>query len=137
MSLGFGSDVELCDADLEKLEPEIAYVTANTDVEAIALVNHDGYRIAFAAVPECTTDSDALSGLASALLTTSKIAMSEVMHELLQEILVRTRDGYLVVANAGRFVLVGAGRVVKNLEMTAEVFRTAAARISTNFPGQF
>ncbi len=109
MSLGFGSDVELCDADLEKLEPEIAYVTANTDVEAIALVNHDGYRIAFAAVPECTTDSDALSGLASALLTTSKIAMSEVMHELLQEILVRTRDGYLVVANAGRFVLVGAG----------------------------
>ncbi len=134
MSLGFGSDVELCDADLEKLEPEIAYVTANTDIEAIALVSNEGYQIAFAAVPGYTTDSDALSGLASALLMTSKSAMSAVMNEQLNEIIVRAGDGYIVVANAGRFVLVGAGRNIKNLQTTVKVFRTATARISSNFP---
>ncbi len=134
MGEGFGNDAVLYDEDLEKLEPVIAYVTANTDIEAVALVNYDGYKIAFAAVPEYTTDSDALSGLVSALLMTAKTAISEVMHEQLDEIIVRAGDGYIVVANAGQFVLVGVGRITKNLETNAEVFRTAAARISSNFP---
>ncbi len=134
MGVRFGSDIGLREEDLEKLEPEIAYVTANTDIEAIALVSNEGYQIAFAAVPGYTTDSDALSGLASALLMTSKSAMSAVMNEQLNEIIVRAGDGYIVVANAGRFVLVGAGRNIKNLQTTVKVFRTVTARISSSFP---
>jgi predicted regulator of Ras-like GTPase activity (Roadblock/LC7/MglB family) len=136
MGVKFGVDVGLREEDLEKLEPEIAYVTSNTDIEAIALVSSEGYQIAFAAVPGYNTDSDALSGLASALLMTSKSAMTAVMNDKLNEIIVRAGDGYICIANAGRFVLVGAGRNIKSLQTTVKVFRAATSRIAANFPEQ-
>ncbi|GAB4325769.1 MAG: hypothetical protein Kow0069_31900 [Promethearchaeota archaeon] len=121
--------------DLEKLEPEIAYVTSNSEIEAIALVSQEGYQIAFAAVPGYDIDSDALSGISSALLMTSKLAVEQVFGQTLSEIIVRAGDGYICVSNAGRFVLVGAGRNIKALMKTVKVFRVASARIAAQFPG--
>ncbi|MHA1734439.1 MAG: roadblock/LC7 domain-containing protein [Promethearchaeota archaeon] len=132
----FGSDVGIREEDIALLEPEIAFVTSNSDIEAIALVSNEGYQIAFAAIPEYQIDSDALSGISSALLMTSKMAMNTVFGQPLSEILVRSGDGYLCVTNAGRFVLVGAGRNIKTMMQTVKVFRVAAARISATFPDQ-
>ncbi len=86
--MGFGMDSVLREEDLEKLEPEIAFVTRNTDIETVALVSSDGYKITFAAVPGYATDPDALAGLASALPTTAKLAMSGIMNEHLNETIV-------------------------------------------------
>ncbi len=130
----FGSDVGIREEDIAVLEPEIAYVTSNSEVEAIALVSSEGYQIAFAAIPEYQIDSDALSGISSALLMTSKMAMGQVFGQPLSEILVRSIDGYLCVTNAGRFVLVGAGRNIKTMMQTVKIFRVSAARIAANFP---
>lgn len=131
----FGSDVGIRESDIQKLEPEIAFVTSNSEIEAIALVSEEGYQIAFAAVPGYDIDSDALSGISSALLMTSKMAVSNVFSQQLSEIIVRAADGYICVSNAGRFVLVGAGRTIKTMMQTVKVFREAAARIAANFPG--
>ena len=52
----------------------------------------------------------------------------------ISEAIIRADNGYVVVTNAGRFVVVGAGRDIKNLMKTVKVFRIAAKRIGENFP---
>ncbi len=126
----------LWEEDLELLESEIAHVTRNTDIEAVALTSSDGYNIAFAAVPGYTADWVALGGLASALQTTCNQAMFAVRNEQVNEVIVRAGDGYVLVTNAGQFILVGVGRNMKNMPTTVEAFRTAAAHISSIFPAQ-
>ncbi len=131
----FGGDLGLGPEDIMKLEPEITYITENTNIEAIALVTEHGYQIAYAALPTYNnTDSDALSGIASALNMTGKQTMLRTFDEPLNEAIIRAKNGYIVVSNAGRFVLVGAGRDIKNLMNTVKIFRVASQRIETNFP---
>ena len=130
----FGGDIGLQPEDIMKIEPEITYITQNSNIEAIALISETGYQIAYAALPTYTVDSDALSGIASALMMTGKMSMMSMFQEPLSEAIIRADNGYIVVTNAGRFVLVGAGRDIKNLMNTVKVFRIAAQRIELNFP---
>lgn len=134
MSMKFGTEIGLSEQDIELLEPEIAYVTSNTEIEAIALTTVEGFQIAYAAVPGYHLDSDAFCGIASALVMTGKTTLISVFQRDLDEIIVRANDGYIVVANAGRFVLVGASRLIKSMMQTVKVFRDSAGRITTNFP---
>ncbi|RLI64656.1 MAG: hypothetical protein DRO88_06645 [Promethearchaeia archaeon] len=130
----FGSDIGLNPEDILKLEPEITYITSNCNIEAIALTTDTGYQIAYAALPTYKVDSDALSGIASAMVMTGKMGMMNMFNEPLSETIIRADNGYIVVTNAVRFVLVGAGRDIKNLMKTVKVFRIAAQRIAVNFP---
>ncbi|MCF2138901.1 MAG: hypothetical protein K9W44_02445 [Candidatus Lokiarchaeota archaeon] len=130
----FGSDIGLNPEDILKLEPEITYITSNCNIEAIALTTDTGYQIAYAALPTYQVDSDALSGIASALVMTGKMGMMSMFEEPLSEAIIRADNGYIVVTNAGRFVLIGAGRDIKNLMKTVKIFRIAAQRIAVNFP---
>lgn len=132
----FGGDIGLEPEDIMKLEPEITFITDQTNIEAIALVTDTGYQIAYAALPTYSVDSDALSGIASALMMTGKMNMQRVFNEPLSETIIRADNGYIVVTNAGRFVLVGAGRDIKNLMKTVKIFRIAAKRIETQFPSR-
>lgn len=130
----FTGDLGLGPEDIMKLEPEIGYITDNTNIEAIALTTETGYQIAYAALPTYQVDSDALSGVASAMIMTGKMAVTNTFGEPLRETIIRADNGYIVVSNAGRFVLVGAGRVIKDLMNTVKIFRIASARIEANFP---
>lgn len=130
----FGGDIGLEPEDIMKLEPEITFITDQTNIEAIALVTDTGYQIAYAALPTYKVDSDALSGIASALTMTGKMNMQRMFQEPLSESIIRADNGYIVVTNAGRFVLVGAGRDIKNLMKTVKIFRIAARRIANQFP---
>src|SRR6056297_2730966 len=96
----FGGDIGLGPEDVIKLEPEISYVTDNTNIEAIALVTEHGYQIAYAALPTYNTDSDALCGIASALNMTGKQTMLRTFNENLNEAIIRAKNGYIVVSNA-------------------------------------
>ena len=130
----FGGDIGINPNDVARLEPEIAYITANCEIDAIALVSDTGYQIAYAAVPGYQVDSDALCGIASALTMTSKMTTQAIFQEPLSEVIVRAGNGYLVVSSAGRFVIVGAGTNIKEMMKTTKVFRVAAQRIAANFP---
>ena len=135
MSFKYGSEIGLEEKDIDVLEPEIAFVTENTEIESIALTTVEGFQIAFAAVPGYHLDSDSFCGIASALVMTGKSTLMSVFQRDLDEIIVRAEDGYIVVTNAGRFVLVGASRLINSMMQTVKVFRQSAARIAQNFPG--
>jgi len=132
----FGSDLGITNDDIEKISPQITFITSNADIEAIALVSQEGYQIAFSALPQYHVDGDQFCGLASALLMTGRSTIQTLFQEDLSEVIVRAEDGYIVITNAGRLVIVCAGTVIDTLMKTVKVTRIAAKNLAKIFEGR-
>ena len=129
----FGTDLGIGPNEIEKISPQITFITSNADIEAIALVNLKGYQIAFSALPQYKVDGDQFCGLASALLMTGSSTIKTLFQEDLSEIIVRAENGYIIVSNAGRLVVVCAGTIIDTLMKTVKVMRVAAKNLSMIF----
>ena len=129
----FGTDLGIGPNEIEKISPQITFITSNADIEAIALVSLEGYQIAFSALPQYEVDGDQFCGLASALLMTGSSTIKTLFQEDLSEIIVRAENGYIIVSNAGRLVVVCAGTLIDTLMKTVKVMRVAAKNLSMIF----
>jgi predicted regulator of Ras-like GTPase activity (Roadblock/LC7/MglB family) len=129
----FGTDLGIGPEEIEKISPQITFITSNADIEAIALVSLEGYQIAFSALPQYQVDGDQFCGLASALLMTGSSTIKTLFQEDLSEIIVRAENGYIIVSNAGRLVIVCAGTIIDTLMKTVKVMRVAAKNLATIF----
>ena len=132
----FGSDLGITNEDIEKISPQITFITSNADIEAIALVSHEGYQIAFSALPQYQVDGDQFCGLASALLMTGRSTIQTLFSEDLEEIIVRAQDGYIVITNAGKLIIICAGTIIDTLMKTVKVMRIAAKNLYKIFEGR-
>jgi predicted regulator of Ras-like GTPase activity (Roadblock/LC7/MglB family) len=131
--LEFGTDLGIGPEEIEKISPQITFITSNADIEAIALVSLEGYQIAFSALPQYQVDGDQFCGLASALLMTGSSTIKTLFQEELSEIIVRAENGYIIVSNAGRLVIVCAGTLINTLMKTVKVMRVAAKNLANIF----
>jgi predicted regulator of Ras-like GTPase activity (Roadblock/LC7/MglB family) len=131
--LEFGTDLGIGPDEIEKISPQITFITSNADIEAIALVSLEGYQIAFSALPQYEVDGDQFCGLASALLMTGSSTIKTLFQEDLSEIIVRAENGYVIVSNAGRLVIVCAGTIIDTLMKTVKVMRVAAKNLAMVF----
>ncbi|MBN1213923.1 MAG: roadblock/LC7 domain-containing protein [Candidatus Lokiarchaeota archaeon] len=122
--------------DIEKISPQITFITSNADIEAIALVSTEGYQIAFSALPQYKVDGDQFCGLASALLMTGRSTIQQLFQEDLSEIILRAEDGYIIITNAGKLVIVCAGTLIETLMKTVKVMRVAAKNLMQIFEGR-
>ena len=129
----FGTDLGIGSEEIEKISPQITFITSNADIEAIALVSLEGYQIAFSALPQYQVDGDQFCGLASALLMTGSSTIKTLFQEELSEIIVRAENGYIIVSNAGRLVIVCAGTLIDTLMKTVKVMRVAAKNLANIF----
>ncbi len=129
----FGTDLGIGPDEIEKISPQITFITSNADIEAIALVSLEGYQIAFSALPQYQVDGDQFCGLASALLMTGSSTIKTLFQEDLSEIIVRAENGYVIVSNAGRLVIVCAGTLIDTLMKTVKVMRVAAKNLAMIF----
>ncbi|MBK5134052.1 MAG: roadblock/LC7 domain-containing protein [Candidatus Lokiarchaeota archaeon] len=129
----FGTDLGIGPEEIEKISPQITFITSNADIEAIALVSLEGYQIAFSALPQYQVDGDQFCGLASALLMTGSSTIKTLFQEDLSEIIVRAENGYIIVSNAGRLVIVCAGTLIDTLMKTVKVMRVAAKNLASIF----
>ena len=132
----FGTDLGIGPEEIEKISPQITFITSNADIEAIALVSLEGYQIAFSALPQYHVDGDQFCGLASALLMTGSSTIKTLFQEDLSEIIVRAENGYIIVSNAGRLVIVCAGTIIDTLMKTVKVMRVAAKNLANIFEGK-
>ena len=129
----FGTDLGIGPDEIEKISPQITFITSNADIEAIALVSLEGYQIAFSALPQYQVDGDQFCGLASSLLMTGSSTIKTLFQEDLSEIIVRAENGYVIVSNAGRLVIVCAGTLIDTLMKTVKVMRVAAKNLAMIF----
>ena len=134
--LQFGSDLGITNEDIEKISPQITFITSNADIEAIALVSQEGYQIAFSALPQYNVESDAFCGIASALTMTGRSTIQTLFQEDLQEVIVRAQNGYIIITNAGKLVIVCAGTMIDTLMKSVKVMRIAAKNLYKIFEGR-
>jgi predicted regulator of Ras-like GTPase activity (Roadblock/LC7/MglB family) len=67
---------------------------------------------------------------------TGSSTIQTLFQEDLSEIIVRAENGYIIVSNAGRLVIVCAGTVIDTLMKTVKVMRIAAKNLSKIFQGR-
>ena len=67
---------------------------------------------------------------------TGSSTIKTLFQEELSEIIVRAEDGYIVVSNAGRLVVVCAGTLIDTLMKTVKVMRVAAKNLANIFEGK-
>ena len=64
---------------------------------------------------------------------TGSSTIKTLFQEELSEIIVRAQNGYIVVSNAGRLVIVCAGTLIDTLMKTVKVMRVAAKNLANIF----
>jgi predicted regulator of Ras-like GTPase activity (Roadblock/LC7/MglB family) len=67
---------------------------------------------------------------------TGSSTIQTLFQEDLSEIIVRAENGYIIVSNAGRLVIVCAVTVIDTLMKTVKVMRIAAKNLSKIFQGR-
>ena len=129
----FGTDIGIKQEDIEKISPQITFITSNADIEAIALVSFEGYQIAFSSLPHYNVDSDQFCGQISAILLTARTTIENLFQEDISEIIVRAENGYIVIISAGKFVIMCAGTKIDTMMKTAKVMRVAGNNLKKIF----
>jgi predicted regulator of Ras-like GTPase activity (Roadblock/LC7/MglB family) len=126
--------MSLSENDANQLSGFLSNITANTELEALALVTREGMRLAFSAIPEYTIDPDAFCAMSAVLLQSGTDSVEKIGYNKLIEVVLRGIHSFMVISSAGRFFLIGASRNIKDLGKTVTVFRYYANKIGESYP---
>jgi len=124
----------LNESDANELSAYLANITSNTELDALALVSREGMRLAFSAVPGYQINPDSLCAMGAVLLQSGEESVSKIGYNKLIEVVLRGKKSFMVISSAGRFFLIGASQVIKDLGKTVTVFRYYAGKIAELYP---
>ena len=105
----------------EKIFQILREIGEYADLEALAVVNREGMKIAFFA--KKGADHDLLSAISAAILSTGEQAVSINDHGGLLEVLVRGENGFTILTNAGDYILIGSSLELNSMGLTIRVLR--------------
>lgn len=126
--------MSLNETDANELSAYLANITKNTELDALALVSREGMRLAFSAVPGYQINPDSLCAMGAVLLQSGEESVNKIGFNKLIEVVLRGKKSFMVISSAGRFFLIGASRVIKDLGKTVSVFRYYAGKIAELYP---
>ncbi len=126
--------MSLNETDANELSAYLANITSNTELDALALVSREGMRLAFSAVPGYQINPDSLCAMGAVLLQSGEESITKIGFNKLIEVVLRGKKSFMVISSAGRFFLIGASRVIKDLGKTVTVFRYYAGKIAEIYP---
>ena len=96
-------------------------ISLECELEALAVVNLEGLKVAFFA--EKGTDPDLMAAVSSALLNTGKMATNQLAHGELEQVVVRGKEGFSVLSSVGRYILIGASHDLHSVGLAIQVMR--------------
>lgn len=106
-----------------------------TDLEALAVVNREGMKLAFFAKEDA--NADLLSAISAAILATGEQAVSINEHGGLLEVLVRGEHGFTILTNAGDYILIGTSLELNAMGLAIRVLRKYATKLKDIICGDF
>ncbi|MHA1222757.1 MAG: roadblock/LC7 domain-containing protein [Candidatus Heimdallarchaeaceae archaeon] len=113
--------IDLSAVQKKKLVKILKQISLGCDLEALAVVNAEGIKVAF--FSEKGTDPDLLSAVSSAVLSTGKMVTSNLAHGELEQVLIRGEEGFTILASAGEYILIGASRDLHNVGLAMQVIK--------------
>ncbi|RDE12478.1 MAG: hypothetical protein C4K49_09950 [Candidatus Thorarchaeota archaeon] len=106
-------------------------LTDLADLDAIAVVSKQGVKLAYFATEESDTDPDLMAAVSAALLATGEMAAIKLQLEELYEVVVRGKEGFVVLSQAGDFLLMGAAKDLTSMGLAVTQMRKYAKEVGT------
>ncbi|MGQ4875150.1 MAG: roadblock/LC7 domain-containing protein [Promethearchaeota archaeon] len=125
---------DLTPQEAQSLSRFLANITEHTELEALALVTRDGLRLAFSCVPGYEVNPDLFSSMSAIILQSGEDAVNNLGYHNLLEVVLRGEDAFIILSDAGRFLLMGASRKIQDLGKIVSVFRYYAGEIKKRYP---
>ncbi|MEA2071753.1 MAG: hypothetical protein U9O98_10750 [Asgard group archaeon] len=114
----------------QKLVGVLQKITKETKLGALAIVSEAGERVAFFAQNK-EIDPVELSAVAAALVSTSKLAVDRLSFSPLQDIILRGKNGFMVMKDLGRFYLIGGSTDQQSMPITVRSLSQHAPTLSS------
>ena len=113
--------LDLTAVQKKQLVKILKQISLGCDLEALAVVNAEGIKVAF--FSEKGTDPDLLSAVSSAVLSTGKMVTKNLEHGYLEQVLIRGEEGFTILAGAGDYILIGASRDLHNVGLAMQIIK--------------
>ncbi|MHA1908552.1 MAG: roadblock/LC7 domain-containing protein [Candidatus Thorarchaeota archaeon] len=118
------------DPDKEKELVELLMGLTNyADLDAIAVVSKQGVKLAYFATEESDADPDLMAAVSAALLVQGEMAAQKLGLNELYEVVVRGKDGFVVLSHAGDFLIMGSARDLTSMGLAVTQMRKYAKEI--------
>jgi hypothetical protein len=104
-------------------------LTDITDLDAIAVVSKQGVKLAYFATEDADADPDLMAAVSAALLVQGEMASDKLELNELYEVIVRGRDGFVVLSHAGDFLIMGSAKDLTSMGLAVTQMRKYAREI--------
>ncbi|MCK5150670.1 MAG: roadblock/LC7 domain-containing protein [Candidatus Thorarchaeota archaeon] len=104
-------------------------LTNYADLDAIAVVSKQGVKLAYFATEESDADPDLMAAVSAALLVQGEMASEKLGLSELYEVVVRGKDGFIVLSHAGDFLIMGSARDLTSMGLAVTQMRKYAKEI--------
>lgn len=102
-------------------------ISQGCELEALAVINSEGLKVAFFA--EKGTDPDLLAAVSSAITSTGRMVTSQLEHGKLEQMLVRGKEGFTILSDVGDYILIGASHDLHNVGLAIQVIKRYTADV--------
>ncbi|MBY9007239.1 MAG: roadblock/LC7 domain-containing protein [Candidatus Lokiarchaeota archaeon] len=120
--------------EAQNLSKFLGNITEHSELEALALITREGVRLAFSSVPGYEVDPDLFSSLSAVAVQAGNDAITSLGFQNMLEVILRGKDAFIILSNAGRFFLMGASRKIGDLGKVVSVFRYYSGEIKKRYP---
>ena len=127
---------DLTPQEAESLSRFLGKITEVSELEALALVTREGLRLAFSCVPGYDINPDLFASMSAVVMQSGDDAIQTLGYSDILEIILRGKDAFIILSNAGRFFLMGASRKNADLGKIVSVFRYYAGEIGKRYPSR-
>jgi len=104
-------------------------LTNYADLDAIAVISKQGVKLAYFATEESEVDPDLMAAMSAALLSTGEMAAGNLELSDLYEVVVRGKDGFVVLSHAGEFLLMGSAKDLTSMGLAVTQMRKYAKEV--------
>ncbi len=104
-------------------------LTNYADLDAIAVVSKQGVKLAYFATEESDADPDLMAAVSAALLVQGEMAAEKLYLNELYEVIVRGKEGFVVLSHAGDFLIMGSARDLTSMGLAVTQMRKYAMEI--------
>ena len=104
-------------------------LTNYADLDAIAVISKQGVKLAYFATEDSEVDPDLMAAMSAALLSTGEMAAGNLELNERYEVLVRGKDGFVVLSHAGEFLLMGSAKDLTSMGLAVTQMRKYAREV--------
>jgi predicted regulator of Ras-like GTPase activity (Roadblock/LC7/MglB family) len=104
-------------------------LTNYADLDAIAVVSKQGVKLAYFATEDSDADPDLMAAVSAALLMTGEMAATKLDLEELYEVVIRGKNGFVVLSQAGEFLLMGSAKDLTSMGLAITQMRRYAREV--------